>query len=166
MAKKTKFTTKWEHQQSTGTIQTMDHEADCADQTRADETEIKKMIEKYGILPLQSMLNAKEPIFLNCFTGETTEETYNRIEDIKRTEEYFNNLPANVRKQYGDDYRNLWEDLQNNKFQKAQNLGIMENEQVESYLQTQLAQAKNNNKIEELQKQIDELRKAQNEQQT
>lgn len=129
MATKIKFNTQYDLiGVKNGTIHTMDDEGDKANQSRAEECSIKSMIEKYGIIPLQSMMSAKEPIFLNNITGNLVADEIAYSEKIAQVQEYFAGLPANVRKKFDDNPMKLYDKLQSRKYDQLYELNILTRE--------------------------------------
>lgn len=99
-----KFNKSYDNLTFKGTKNVMKNEADKANQDRAQETDLKLMIEKYGIVPLNPDV-ANEPLYLDNRGTELT--IGQRNENLRKIKEYFLDLPAKIRKEYNDDYINF-----------------------------------------------------------
>ena len=138
-----------------GTIQ---KNTEGADQSRAADTDLKIMIQKYGIMPFELLNKAKEPLYLNNL-GESM--TIN--EKLKMREEidlYYENLPANARKAFNDSKENFYQSIMSGQFDKMIEYGIFEKQNADIYKE-QLNTTQN--KINELEKQLNEERTKLNE---
>lgn len=100
------------------------------DQSQAEDTDIYKCIEKYGIQSLIRQTEAKEFLYLdNTNRNLTLDEALRQKEQMN---EYFKNLPARVRKQFGDDIEIFYQKYNRGEFDEMLNHGILSKEQVQA----------------------------------
>lgn len=149
-----------------GTINRLEREDDKANQSRAEEVDIKKVIEKYGIMPIEMLNIAKTPLYIDNLGSELT---YNeRLKQIQEVEDYYDTqLPAKVRKAFGDSKDNFYNALITGNYEKFVDFKILEQEQIEEIENRRNAKKI---KIAELEKsleatkiQLDELKGLKNE---
>lgn len=141
-----------------GTLNKMETLDDRANQSRAEECDIKMIIEKYGTMPLEYLNAAREPLYLDNRGTELT--LTERLKQKAEIEEYFKTLPASVRKEFNDNYDVLIETINDKEYNKLTEYGIFTNEMVENY---QKQDNEMSNKISELQREIEILKGEQNE---
>lgn len=115
--------------ETAGTINVMDKPDDKANQSRAEEVDIKKVIEKYGIMPIEMLNIAKQPLFIDNLGSELT---YNeRLKQIQEVEDYYDTqLPAKVRKAFNDNKDNFYNALITGNYEKFIDYKILEKEQI------------------------------------
>ena len=130
-----KLKNKWEcYKETEGTTNKMVDSADKANQERLEETDIKIMIEKYGILPFELLNQAKENLYLD-FRGENM--TINeRLKLKEQVDDYFEQLPANVRKNYDDDKQLFYEQIVTGEFEQLIKDNVFTQEQADNYAST------------------------------
>lgn len=115
--------------ETAGTINVMDKPDDKANQSRAEEVDIKKVIEKYGIMPIEMLNMAKQPLFIDNLGSELT---YNeRLKQIQEVEDYYDTqLPAKVRKAFRDSKDNFYNALITGNYEKFIDYKILEQDQI------------------------------------
>lgn len=141
-----------------GTIQQYQDESDRADQTRAEECNIKKMIEKYGVMPFEMLNKASEQLYLNNL-GESMTLT-EKVKMREQIDDYFNNLPAKARKEFKDDKEVFYNSIITGQFDKMIEYGIFDEQQKELYSNQLTATT---NKIKDLETQLQKERTKYNE---
>lgn len=132
-----------------GTYNHLENEGDKANQDRALECDIKAVIEKYGIMPIELLNKAKEPLFIDNLDIEGN--LNERIQQRNRMDDYFDTLPASVRKQFNDDKNTFYASVVTGNYDKMIENGILEQKQVEVLEQKRLAKQ---NRIKELEQNI------------
>ena len=149
-----KLKNKWEcYKETEGTTNKMIDSADKANQERLEETVIKIMIEKFGILPFELLNQAKENLYLD-FRGENM--TINeRLKLKEQVDDYFEQLPANVRKNYDDNKQLFYEQIITGEFEQLVKDNIFTQEQAENYTNT-INSTKQ--KIDDMSKQIEMMK--------
>ena len=142
-----------EMKEKEGTYNKMINENDRANQERAEETEIKKIIEKYGVLPFELVNSVKEPLYIDM-RGDTL--TLNeKLKQKREIDEYFENMPAIIRKSYKDDKELFYQKILSGEFNQLINDGILTEEHAKE-LKSQLNEKEN--KINQLQNQLNDLK--------
>lgn len=95
------------------------------------EVNIYAMIEKYGVTAIMKKTKPEEELYIDCEMFE--ERDANKIiENHRRIEDYYKQLPSVVRKEFGDDFDRFYEDLRLGKYEKFINQGILSDETVEN----------------------------------
>lgn len=136
-----------------GTYNKMIDEADKANQERAEECDLRIMIEKYGIMPFELLNQAKENLYLDM-RGESM--TINeKLKMKEQVDDYFEQLPAKIRKNYKDNKNLFYEQIITGEFEQMLSDGIF-NEQQVNVMQKQRLEKQN--KIAEMQKQIEQMK--------
>lgn len=149
-----------------GTINRLEREDDKANQSRAEEVDIKKVIEKYGIMPIEMLNIAKTPLYIDNLGSELT---YNeRLKQIQEVEDYYDTqLPAKVRKAFGDSKDNFYNALITGNYEKFIDFKILEKEQIEEIENRRNAKkikiAELENQLETTKIQLNELKGLKNE---
>ena len=131
-----------------GTYNIKKDEKDMAEQDRID-CDIKRMIEKYGIMPYEFLNKVKEPLYLNNL-GESMTLT-EKIKQREQIDNYFETMPAGIRKDFNDSKELFYNSILTGEFDKLIENGIFEQKQAEQYNNQLNAQS---NKLKELEKQI------------
>lgn len=151
---KVKLKNKWEcYKETEGTTNKMIDSADKANQERLEETDIKIMIEKYGILPFELLNQAKENLYLD-FRGDSM--TLNEKLKLKeQVDDYFEQLPANVRKNYNDNKQLFYEQIITGEFEQLIKDNVFTQEQAENYKNT-INSTKT--QIEDMKKQLETMK--------
>lgn len=148
-----KFRRKSElYYETVGTFNKMENEGDKANQDRALECDIKSVIEKYGIMPIELLNKAKEPLFIDNLDIEGN--LNEKIQMRNRMDDYFETLPAKVRKEFNDDKNNFYSSLITGNYDKMIENGILERTQAEQFEAKRQAK---NLKIQELQNNVSKL---------
>lgn len=117
------------YRESAGTINVMERPDDKANQSRAEEVDIKKVIEKYGIMPIEMLNIAKQPLFIDNLGSELP---YNeRLKQVQEIEDYYDTqLPAKVRKAFGDSKDNFYNALITGNYENFIDFKILEQDQI------------------------------------
>lgn len=117
------------YHETKGTINVMEKPDDKANQSRAEEVDIKKVIEKYGIIPIEMLNMAKQPLFIDNLGSELS---YNeRLKQVQEIEDYYDTqLPAKVRKAFGDSKDNFYNALITGNYDKFIDFKILEQDQI------------------------------------
>ena len=132
-----------------GTIQEFADEGDKANQERYEDTNIRLIIAKYGIMPFEMRNQAQENLYLNNL-GESM--TLNeKLQMRQEVDEYFENLPANVRKNYNDSKEEFYQSIMTGDFEKLKADNVFSEEQVTEYSNQLNAQK---NKMAQLEQQL------------
>lgn len=114
-----------------GTTNKMIDDEDKANQSRAEETDIKLMFEKYGIMTYAMLDKAKENLYLDM-RGENL--TLNeRLKQKQEIDEYFETLPAKVRKNYKDNKQLFYEQIMSGDYSQLIEDNILTQEQAKNY---------------------------------
>ena len=103
-----------EFRPSKGSKNGMIDESDKANQAALEETDLRIIIKKYGIIPEKKA----EPIYDISIGNKTP--IAQRLKYAEGVEQYFETLPAKIRKDYKDDYRNLYIDLINKNYSRLE----------------------------------------------
>lgn len=135
-----------------GTENKMIDEADKANQSRAEELDIKTMIKKYGIVPFEFMNKVSEPLYLDMTGDELT--INQRLKMKEETDAYFDSMPANIRENYHHNKEAFYQMLVNGDFNQLQNDGVVTQEYIDNYNKKKYAK---DNQIAELNKQIQQM---------
>lgn len=126
------------YKEKEGTRHQMIDESDKANQARAEETDIRLMIQKYGIMPFEMMNQAKENLYLDM-RGESM--TINeKLKMKQQVDDYFNQLPANVRKNYADNKELFYEQIITGEFEQLIKDNVFTEQQANNYAQIQKEQ--------------------------
>lgn len=136
-------------QETEGTYNKLKNEDDKANQSHAEELNIKNMLIKYGCVPDQFLNKATEELYINNIGTDLT--LNERLKQEQQVTEYFENLPARVRKKFNDSPKEFFQGLALNKLDKYKEYGILNDNQIERLNKVNNAK---NTKIEELQNQI------------
>lgn len=138
------------YRETQGTINKMDNSGDKANQERALETDIKTVIEKYGIMPIELLNKAKEPLFIDNLD---LEGNFNeRLQQRNRIDDYFETLPAKVRKEFNDDKNTFYTSIVTGNYDKMLEYGVLENTQAQ---QLETKRTEKINRITELEKNLE-----------
>lgn len=149
-----KFKRKSElYRETEGTINIMDNEGDKANQERALETDIKTVIEKYGIMPIELLNKAKEPLFIDNLDLESNFNQ--RLQQRNRIDDYFETLPAKVRKEFNDDKNTFYTSIVTGNYDKMLEYGVLEKEQAN---QLETKRLEKINRITELEKNLETIK--------
>lgn len=123
---KPKFVNKYENYRAReGTIQTGES---MTDTSQAEDVDIYKCIEKYGIQSLLNQTQASEFLYL-----DNTNANMGLAEAIRQREqmeEYFKNMPARARKVFGDSVDTFIEKYKNREFDDFLTTGALSEEQT------------------------------------
>lgn len=138
--------------ESEGTYHFMADECDKANQTRADETDIKLVIEKYGILPLEMLNKASENLYLNNLGENMT--LNERLKEKEKIDTYFQSLPAAVRKQFNDNPEILYQSIMTGEYDKLLNNNILSEDQINNINEQKAIKER---QINELKKELNSL---------
>lgn len=141
------------YKKTNGTINRLADAGDKANQSRAEECDIKRIIEKFGILPIEMLNKAKEPLYLD--TLDIPRDINARLQEKYRVEDYFESLPAAVRKEYNDSADVFYNKIQLGDYELAKKYNILENSHINSLEERRL---KTQKEIESLQNQINKLK--------
>ena len=114
------------------------------DKSQAEEADIYKCIEKYGIATMMRQSMAQEPIYLDNTKKMTLQEAVNMR---KYMDEYFEQLPARCRKVFGDDPETFYQKYKSGDFNDFLNTGVMTEEQINA---VRLAGGENEINFEEM----------------
>lgn len=136
-----------------GTTQKYKDEGDKANQERYEDTNIRMIIAKYGIMPFELRNQAQENLYLNNL-GETL-SIQQRLEMREEVDQYFENLPASVRKNYKDSKEEFFQAIMTGDFSRLKADNIFSESQIEEYDKQINAQKY---KMQELEKQLKEER--------
>lgn len=149
-----------------GIINKKINEADEANQSRAEECDIKKIIEKYGIIPTELMKKANEPLYLDMRGSEMT--LNERLQMHEQVANYFETLPAKIRNKYNGNPNMLYNAIISGEYGTMVEDNILtENHKEELELMRTEKERKiqeNIQMINNLTNQINELKGASNEQ--
>ena len=148
------FRKKYEcYRTSIGTKQKFLTLDDKANQERALECDIKKIIEKYGLIPAELLNVAKEPLYLENY-GESM-SINEKLQEKYKVKQYFESLPAKLRKEYDDDVDNFYLKIKANEIENMIGRKIF----TEEYAQT-ITEKNNaiNEQIKNLENQIKNLK--------
>lgn len=145
-----KLKNKYEnYKESKGTVSTQES---ATDRTNAADVDIYKCIEKYGIDSLMRKSMAQEELFLDC-TATSNLTLDEAIRQREQMDEYFTQLPARVRKLFGDNSQIFFERYKNGEFDDFLQTGTLSSEQVSILQKEEL------NRNQELRKRIIEEEK-------
>lgn len=103
------------------------------DKSKTDEVDIYKCIEKYGIQSLLRQTMAKETIDVYCDATPMMMTLDEKIEYRNQIDEYFKELPAIVRKNFGDNSEIFYNNFKKGNFDEMIKAGIIEEKIAESY---------------------------------
>lgn len=140
------------YKETKGTENKMIDEDDKANQSRAEELNIKTMIKKYGVIPFEYMNKVTEPLYLDMTGDELT--INQRLKMKEETDAYFDSMPANIRENYHHNKEEFYQMLVNGKFNQLMNDGVVTQEYVDNYNNKKYAK---DNQIAELNKQIQQM---------
>lgn len=142
------------YRETKGTINKMANEGDKANQSRAEDCDLKNMIAKYGIMPFELQNQASENLFLDMRGTDIT--MGERLKQREKINEYFEQLPAVVRKNYADNPEQFYQLIMSGDYTQLLKDNVFNQEQVNQFneirnakqkqiddLQMQLQQAKN-----------------------
>lgn len=97
-------------------------------QSQAEDADINKCIEKYGIQSLIAQTMASEPLYLdNTNRNMTLDEA---VRQRQQMDEYFAKLPAKARKQFGDSSEIFYQKYKTGEFDDMLTYGILSKEQI------------------------------------
>lgn len=97
------------------------------DKSQAEESDIYKCIEKYGIATMMRQSMAKEPLYLDNTTKMDLADAVRMRETM---DEYFAQLPARVRKTFGDNSEIFYQKYKAGDFNDFLNTGVLTEEQI------------------------------------
>lgn len=100
------------------------------DRSQAEDSQIKSCIEKYGMAGLLAQAKAKEPIYCDMTKAVTIE---NALSIRKEVNDYFANMPAKARKQFGDNPELFYEKYKRGEFKDFIEVGAMTDELADYY---------------------------------
>lgn len=103
------------------------------------EVNIHKVIERYGIKALMEKNKPEEEMYIDLNFYEEM-DLNSILEYRKKTEEYYNQLPAKIRKEFGDDYNEFWQRYTDGKLDNFVEKGIISEESVAEINRIQKAQ--------------------------
>lgn len=98
------------------------------DKTQAEDTEIYKCIEKYGITSLMRQTMAQEPLYLDNRNRDMS--LLDAVNIRKEMDEYFEQMPARARKVFGDNPEIFYQKYKSGDFNDMLQVGALTNEQV------------------------------------
>ncbi len=98
------------------------------DKSQAEDAEIYKCIEKYGITSLIRESQAKEPLYLDNTGTMTLTEAVNFRKEM---DNYFASMPARARKLFGDNPEIFYQKYQTGEFDTLFQAGALTKEQAE-----------------------------------
>lgn len=150
---KTTLVKKFEnYKESEGTIHTMLNENDCANQARKEETDIKQIIAKYGIIPAELIKTAKDPLYLDMRGTEySVNEMLQRQEQVA---DYFETLPAKIRVKYNGNPMELYNALITGDYRDMVQDGILTENHKE---ELELIRTQKDRQIQEKENQIKQM---------
>lgn len=105
-------------------------EESLTNKTRAQQTEVKNIVQMYGMDDLINKWNASEPFYADMTEAVTVN---NALELRQKANEYFENLPARARKIFGDNPDLFYEKYSRGDFEGFVENGIMTDEMVDYY---------------------------------
>lgn len=141
------------YNESAGTINKMENCGDKANQERALECDIKAVIEKYGIMPIELLNRAKEPLFIDNLDIEGN--LNEKIQERNKIDDYFDTLPAKVRKEFQDNKNVFYSSIITGQYDKLIDNGVLERNQTE---ELELKRTEKSRKINELTTQVNNLK--------
>lgn len=144
-----------------GTYNKMENEDDKANQSRVEECDLRLMIEKYGVLPFEVLNQAKENLYLDMRGDSMT--LNEKIMERQKVDDYFEALPALVRKNYNDSKEEFYQTIMSGDLEKLALDGVFSYDQTE-----ELKKIRNHrqNEITNLQAQIEQMKGQLNEYQS
>lgn len=126
------------------------------DKSKTDEVDIYKCIEKYGIQTMIRQTKAKENILNYCDATPMMMTLDEKIEYRNQIDEYFKELPAIIRKKYGDNSTEFYNKFKNGDFKEmieadiiTEDIAKKYQEEIEKYNKETIENAK-----EEIRKKI------------
>lgn len=119
------------YKEKEGTYNYMKDEGDKANQSRAEECDIRTMLIKYGCTPDQFRNMATEQLYLNNLGEELS--LNEKLKQKEQADEYFETLPAKVRKQFNDNKELFYTGLIKGQYDKYLETGVIDAIQVEAY---------------------------------
>lgn len=112
--------------------------------TRAAQTEIKNIVEQYGMEGLVAKWEASEPFYADMTEAVTVE---NALELRQMANDYFENLPARARKVFGDNPDLFYEKYKQGDFDGFIKTGVL-TEEMADYYTSKLRKRENNGQVE------------------
>ena len=154
-----KFVNKYENYRTReGTYNIKASPDDMANQENAMYTSVKKMIQKYGILPKSTQTTPNEQLYIdNTYNDMTINEKLKFRRDLN---DYFNELPPQLRKKFQDNPNDFIESVIYKEYDKLVETGIYSQEYAEQQRQKDLEKQ---NTISNLTQQINNLQAQLNE---
>lgn len=125
---------------------TENNEESATNKTRAQEIEIKNIVQMYGMESLIAKWQASEPFYTDMRDVVTTQ---NALELRQAANEYFENLPARARKIFGDNPDIFYEKFRNGEFEGFIENGILTEELQDHYGRIIQQQRRNYGKVQE-----------------
>lgn len=130
MAKKPKFVNKYEnYHERRGTIQ--NDKVSKTNTEFAEDCNIYNCIEKYGITALMRKTQA-EDYYYDDFNNQP-KTLMDRLQQKQNLNNYFANLPATVRKKFGDSADLFYEKFKAGEFAEMKTTGILNDELINAY---------------------------------
>lgn len=131
MSNKITFVNKYEnYKERKGTV---NKQESVCDKSKAVDVDIYACIEKYGITSLARQTQANEYLYEDI--TNKPKDLHEALEMRKRLNEYFENQPARVRKQFGDNADIFIEKFQRGDFNDMIKTGVLSNELANRYLE-------------------------------